>query len=547
MSTPVCNERGFVIITCLAILLMMAIIGTTAVMKSADDVEISGTQLRDVGALYAAEAGTEYAYAQFRNSIDSTNAPPNPLPGGTFEMDGYAVTYTTAQFDTAKQVTLTTGTYRGLYGISTQYDVLSNAQSNSTPVTNGISLRMQKVLVPLFQFAIFYEPDMEIHPGPYMKLEGRVHANGNLYLGSHSGLDITSFLTAAGAIRHGRKPGSGQALGTGSVNIKDNTGTYRNMKNTDGTWLDHDSPDWVDSSTARWDGQVQDNQHGINELYLPVAVSGDPIDIIKDASGGNPDSYENKAGLKIIDGQAYYRQADNSWTNVTASLTSSGAISAKTFYDGRELTTINSLDIDISKLNTSAYWPANGLIYAKQTDGGVNQPATRLINGSTLKAGLTVATENPCYIKGDYNSTAKKAAAVICDAFNVLSGSWDDSKSTQVLANRVASNTTMNVSFITGNTTTGEDGNQYNGGVENLPRFLEKWDSKTFTWRGSMVDLWQSLQATGSWSYGTYYTAPTRNWGFDQDLLNPNNLPPGTPKVNIVTKKQWAQVAGSQE
>ncbi len=541
MQKCISNNRGFVIITCLAVLLMLGIVGAAAVMKSSDDVEISGSQLRDVNALYAAEAGAEYAYARFRNSIDSTNYPPNPLPVDSFNLEGFKVSFSTVQFDTTKLVTMTQGTYNGLYGMSNLYDVLSTARSNSTPIHNTVSVRMEKVLVPLFQFAVFYEPDLEISPGPFMTLAGRVHANGNLYLGSGSGLNIESYLTAAGEIHHGRKPGSGLSSGTGAVNIKDGNGVYQNMKNADGTWLEHDSEEWVDDSMERWQGQVQDNSHGINDLYLPVSVSGDPIDLIHDATGPNPDSYENQAGLKIIDGQAYYRNADDSWSNVTAAMMAEGSISYTTFYDGREQTNIDVLDIDISALNTSSYWPENGLVYTKQEVTGIDQPATRLVNGSTLKSGLTVVSDNPVYTKGDYNSTQKKPAAIICDAYNILSNAWNDANSTLDLGSRTADATTINVSFITGNTTTGEDGNGYNGGLENLPRFLESWSGKTLKIRGSMVDLWESEQATGKWSYGSYYRAPIRDWGFDNDLLDPDNLPPGTPMINIVTKKQWAR------
>jgi len=547
MNNLMKNDRGFVIITCLSILLMLGIIGAAAVMKSADDVEISGTQLKDVHALYAAEAGAEYAYGIFRNSIDSTNFPPDPLPTGTFDIDNFTVDFATTLFDSTQQVSMTKGTYRGLYGLADQYDIVSTASSSLTPVNNTISLRMEKVLVPLFQFAVFYEPDMEFHPGPYMTLQGRVHANGNIWLGSNSGLDITSYLTAAGTIQHGRKPGSGQSTGTGAVRIKDKSGNFQDMDNGDGTWLDNNQTDWVDESLARWGGQVQDMDHGINELYLPVAVSGDPIDIIHDASGSNPDSYEHKAGLKIINGQAYFRQADDSWTNVTAALTADSVISTTLFYDGREGKNIASLDIDISQLNNSPYWPTNGLIYTKQSVTGIDQPATRLVNGSQLKSGLTVASENPMYTVGDYNSVNKKPAAVICDAYTILSNLWDDTKSTQSLSNRVASDTRLNLSFITGNTTTGEGGHAYNGGLENLPRFLEQWSDKTCTIRGSIVDLWKSEQATGMWTYGVYYTAPNRDWGFDNDLLDPNKLPPGTPMVNIVVKKQWAQIDSPNE
>ncbi len=223
-------------------------------------------------------------------------------------------------------------------------------------------------------------------------------------------------------------------------------------------------------------------------------------------------------------------------------MTSNGTLASKTFYDGREQKNVTSYDIDISKLNTSGYFPSNGIVYASRNTVSGTVQAIRLVNGSTLAGALTVATSNPLYIQGNYNTVNKKAAAVLTDALTVLSGSWSDANSSKSLSSRVASNTSVNVSFLSGNTNS-QNGN-YSGGLENLPRFLETWDGKTFTYRGSMIDLWFSQQATGKWSYGSYYTAPTRDWAFDADLLNPANLPPGTPVVNIVQNISWVRKTG---
>jgi len=86
-------------------------------------------------------------------------------------------------------------------------------------------------------------------------------------------------------------------------------------------------------------------------------------------------------------------------------------------------------------------------------------------------------------------------------------------------------------------------GNNYSGGVENFPRFLEDWSGKTFTYKGSMVDMFASETATGKWVYGgNYYNAPTRNWSFDVQFLNSTTLPPGTPSVRTIQKITWTSV-----
>jgi hypothetical protein len=86
----------------------------------------------------------------------------------------------------------------------------------------------------------------------------------------------------------------------------------------------------------------------------------------------------------------------------------------------------------------------------------------------------------------------------------------------------------------------------YSGGVENFPRFLEDWSSKTFTYNGSMVVMYQSLYATGLWQ-GTgssigIYNPPGRNWAFDLNFRNPAKLPPGTPSVRAMVRGQWATI-----
>ena len=74
----------------------------------------------------------------------------------------------------------------------------------------------------------------------------------------------------------------------------------------------------------------------------------------------------------------------------------------------------------------------------------------------------------------------------------------------------MATNTTVNTAIIAGIVPSGglpvngvsPQDRSYSGGAENFPRFLENWDNKSFTYYGSMVELFQSKQAIGEWSYG---------------------------------------------
>jgi len=521
-------------------LLVVGFLGMSAIQTSDTEMDITSNQVKRTQSFYIAEAGAEQVAASIINTFQKTGRPPNPLPTGniTFE-EGYS-TISTKDLGPATVQTLTSGAYAGLYGLVKSFEVTSVGGVTNEPQQVEIALIVEDALVPVFQFAVFYEDDMEFHPGPDMAIGGRMHSNGDMYLGAGSDLYIDSYVTAAGDILASRKAGSAQSYGSGNVYMKDGSDNYEAMK-TGSDWLDSNDSNWVDESLNRWDGRVEDGNHGITNLNLPVVTSGPATDMIDPDNGGaNPDSYENKADLTITNGKAMYNNG-GTWQDVTASLSATGALSSTSFYNGREGKWVTTTEIDVAKLGGSSYFPGNGIIYAAHDEVPGTEQAVRLLNGEQLPGAMTLASPNPVYTVGNYNTTNKQPAAILTDAYTILSNSWDDNNSDRTLNNRSAADTKVNVAFMTGNTVTGEGGADYNGGLENLPRFLEDWGGKTLTLRGSFVDLWQSRQAKGAWTYGKYYKAPRRDWGFDPDFLDPNNLPPGTPQVNVAQRTSWRQ------
>jgi hypothetical protein len=73
----------------------------------------------------------------------------------------------------------------------------------------------------------------------------------------------------------------------------------------------------------------------------------------------------------------------------------------------------------------------------------------------------------------------------------------------------------------------------YGGGIENFPRFLERWSGITLKYVGALVSIHESVIANSTWN-GTYYSPPVRDWSFDTRFKDPTNLPPGTPVVGDV-------------
>lgn len=317
---------------------------------------------------------------------------------------------------------------------------------------------------------------------------------------------------------------------------------------------------WAPGSLENWSqptvysggtgNTVQNGAHGISEAVTPEIGS---IAMFDDDPRGDwewdpgTSSYKPSTtpGTGTHDRGFYHGEADlklityddGSWKayngldiEVTGSVAS--AISVGSLYDARQANgssaSIRTLDIDMAALNGSGAFPTNGLLYAAHYGAGTGTQARgiRLENGAELKDALTVVSENSVYVQGDYNTTNKKGAAVIADAVNLLSNSWDNTKTKGNLPS--ASDTTYNLALVTGNGQT--QGSKYNGGLENLPRFHENWSGKKCNIRGSFVNTWGNQYADGAWKYGSdRYTAPSRNWSYDPDFNVVSNLPPYTP------------------
>lgn len=537
MRKQISSQSGFATLIALIMVAMLSLIGLAALSTSDDDANIAGNQLQEMRAFYAAEAGLEQAAAILEAEYDSTGAPPTVMPSGTDEVNGCQVAFSCATDGVAGQTMLTHGTLVGLHALVNSFSLTSVAVNAADRAKVEMAQTFETALVPIFQFAIFYGNDLEIAPGPAMNLMGRVHTNGDLWVQAGDVLNMDSYMTAAGSILHGRKGPGG--VSAGDVLIKDANGNYVSMKEGAG-WLDANDAHWYDSSVARWQGRVQDSTHGQAALNVPLTqdAAGDPHKLIEPASG-NPDSYETKADLKFIDRRAY-QKVDTVWVDVTDSMTATGVITFTNnqFTDQREAKNVDLMELDIGKMYDEGFDPSSGVIYYSDQSAGPDFPAMRVSNADELDDALTIASENPVYTLGDYNSVNKKPAAILADAVTFLSSAWDDLMGGSSVDDRVAVNTTVNASYLTGNIETTVS--NYNGGFENLPRFLEKWGGKDFNWSGSAVNLWSSVQATGNWN-GTYYTPPNRNWQYDSDLDDPANLPPETPVIRVFQRTGWRQ------
>jgi hypothetical protein len=182
-------------------------------------------------------------------------------------------------------------------------------------------------------------------------------------------------------------------------------------------------------------------------------------------------------------------------------------------------------------------------------NSGGDKVGIRLINGNTqvptygTYEGLTIATNAPMYIKGHFNDTGtspsaatsksgETPAALAADAITMLSPGFNDATSRSAIRPSASADTVVAAAILTGISPTNKDGSaRMSGGAHNLVRFLENWSSgsRAVYIRGSLVSLFESRVAMEPWRID-YYSAPIRNWGFS-DLLMNGRYPPGTPRV----------------
>ena len=415
---------------------------------------------------------------------------------------------------TPSQELLTSGTYSGLYALVTSYQVVARAKGvgRPIPVTAAVRRDVNVQAIPIFQFAVFYQGDLEIGNNPPMTITGRVQANGNGYFVPSSSLVFNSPVTLVGRAYYTAKPGD----------------------------PGHTSP-----APTTFNSTLTTQVHPLN---MPIGASS-PRDILDPppSSGVDPITDQrlyNKAGM-IITVTAGSISVVNA-SGGAVSLPASTIVTNNSMYDYREGKTVLLTEIDVNKLQSQP--PANGIMYVidKRTGTSSQETAIRLINGGSLPAGgLSVVTPNPLYILGDFNKNngSWQPCSIVADAINILSANWNDANSSLGLGSRgVNNNMEVNAAFFVGNVpTTMATG--FSGGLENLFRFHEDWTSgnRTLTYTGSIVCMFASKYATGPYQNASY-NAPTRVWSFDTRFLDPTKLPPGTPAVWELTQSEWASV-----
>ncbi len=314
------GEKGSAIVIALFVLALISVFVAFALSRTAAEAAAVGNETAEARTLYAAQASLEMMTRNFNKIFERKLNPskvdlnrvvnPNIVPtisralGGNFdlvpELD---------QTSLSTPAVLSGGPYAGLYAIRDTWRLRTTATDDG-----GTQIRLTRNIlnnrIPIFQFGVFYDDDLELFNGPAFGFGGRVHSNRHFFIHpSSNGAYFDSRVTAAGHIvTQSKRNGDTVNLTTAQTFIKNASGTYVQLRPDRGSVLNgtpnvFGSGQWADpelpssrlntsfaSQSAIFDGNLQSQT---DPLKLPLKVGDPTADLIemikrgKDVPGPN--------------------------------------------------------------------------------------------------------------------------------------------------------------------------------------------------------------------------------------------------------------------
>lgn len=235
------GERGSATVVAILIMGLLTVFVSLALSRASNEAMLMGNDAAEGRAFNAAQASLETMTRNFNKIYDLRLA---PIPSDLTSIRSAGVpgftNYTFAQFITAtqapSQVVISGDAYQGLYATRDAWRLDTTATDNVSGVQVQVTREFFNNLVPIFQFGIFYDDNMEFHPGPRFAFGGRVHSNGSIFLMANDGLIFDSRVTAAGqVVTEVARNGSPWTNWNENVFVKDATGVAIQLRHDMGS------------------------------------------------------------------------------------------------------------------------------------------------------------------------------------------------------------------------------------------------------------------------------------------------------------------------
>ncbi|MBA3710864.1 MAG: pilus assembly PilX N-terminal domain-containing protein [Pyrinomonadaceae bacterium] len=359
LSAERTGERGAALVTALVIMALMMTISASVLTVVTTEANITGSDLKRTQAFYATQASIEQMTNGF-SSLFSLTARPTTAAlqeiADTFPAELISEGFTFQQtlvkdearltkmrsdmglaIDATPTTNITTGPFAGLFGSITPYKLASTATNSQGYAEVTLEREINNFLIPLFQFGMFTDGDMEIHPGPAFYFNGRVHANGNFYIsGPETGTNFVNFLgkvtigreAVYNVMRNGQPRTGNVKVWVGATGVTLNQGSFTDGPHKSGSTATSpnyfpDSPTGTKTTAINWETQTVQAPSGATPtnkfnrqlltrttgavpLLLPFQLDGAPTrEIIKraittDTQSLSESRYHNKAQIRIL-------------------------------------------------------------------------------------------------------------------------------------------------------------------------------------------------------------------------------------------------------
>src|SRR5581483_10042694 len=436
------------------------------------------------------EANVIANISNYRTYLPSTNENPYWANFQFSDVQGNANQITVSCIDTNANSALTPlqSQYPGLLGFCATYAIVANVVpvNANYNFTNAVEQTVQLAEIPVFQFAIFYNSLLEFTTAGTLIVQGRVHANSNIYVGSGNPLTFNYTVTTTGIITKPPWAGDTQSQYTGAVTYggspKFGTGwpnltlpvgtTNNNPTNVVQILYPPTASDNNAMKRARYYNKAEMVILVSNISYVThigtnnVTTNADLVTLTLQAPPLNGMSCDDPSPMTFsnINYTATNVAANPAWTNNNFDLWFS---TTNIFRDARQSQWMKTSQINVSNFTIwgrtnnciySSTWATNkfssgtplNIIYVGdwRSSNSSTNTAVRLMGGGATNFppyGLTVATPDPLYVWGNYdtptaanlNSTnvvGTYPTSFISDALTILSQSWNDANSSSSLS-----------------------------------------------------------------------------------------------------------------
>lgn len=353
------RERGAALAIAIITMAILAVIALTALAFSSTEARTAGSDLQRTQTFYATSSAIEKMTNDFSNLFRRKMRPtaadlqvivddaPQQLEDEGFDFvqelgedvdrlnELRAIQGLPASV--YPRVNIPDGPYAGLYSSIIPYKLSSEGTMERTQVQIKLEREFNNYLVPLFQFGIYSNEDLEFSPGPWMTFNGRVHSNRNIY--AMRNIKFLNRVSMAGElVRNATRGGEANAFSgsdnvwfeVNGINVQSTAGSVSpgnggaggpNFPGAiagqrgfhPGSPNGQANPNWeiesikpANGAPNRFGGQVLTNTTGANELKMPLELAGNsPAEIIKRSMPSDTEilaasRYQNKSQIRIL-------------------------------------------------------------------------------------------------------------------------------------------------------------------------------------------------------------------------------------------------------